>query len=83
MEEFCMISKKYLDLGYTPNVYRKLVVGDKEVYYGCILDINEEAGIAKIRVTPWRDKDAYEKQFQDIPVPLTKLHLPYNQEVEQ
>ena len=78
-----MISKRLLDLGYVPNEYRKLVVGDKEVYYGCILDIDEQAGIAKIRVTPWRDRNAYGKKFQDIPVPLSKLHPPYNDEVEQ
>ena len=78
-----MISKKWLDLGYIPNKYRKLVVGEKEVYYGCILDIDEQAGIVKIRITPWKDKDAYGKRFQDIPVPLSKLHIPFDSEVEE
>ena len=78
-----MISKKLLDLGYIPNKYRKLVVGEREVYYGCILDIDEQTGIAKIRVTPWKDKDAYAKNFQDIPVPLNKLHIPFDSRVEQ
>ena len=78
-----MISKRLLDLGYIPNKYRKLVVGEKEVYYGCILDIDEPSGIAKIRVTPWKNKDDYEKEFQDIPVPLNKLHVPFDREVEK
>ena len=72
-----MLEDKLYDLGYRLNKYGKIVVGTQEVYYGCLIAGDSKIGVAKIRVVPWKYKDREDKEFQDIPVPLTKLHITY------
>lgn len=67
---------------YKLNVYGKIVINEKEVWYGCIIDISSKLGIAKLYVTEWRNKDNLQKEFTELTVPISKFHINY-QELEQ
>jgi hypothetical protein len=71
---------KLKQLGYRLGVYGKIVINEREVYYGCIDDADSKIGLAKISVIPWRDKDIYPRTFNQIPVPLNKFHIYYDKE---
>ena len=67
---------------YKLNTYGKIVINETEVWYGCIVDLSSKLGLAKLSVTPWRERDAIGKIFSEITVPITKFHINY-MEVEQ
>ena len=67
---------------YKLNVYGKIVINEKEVWYDCIIDISSKLGIAKLYVTEWRNKDNPQKDFTELTVPISKFHINY-QELEQ
>lgn len=50
------------------NTYGKIVVGDKEVYYGYIQAIDYEKQTAKLMVIDWRNKGSL--------IPLTEMDCP-------
>lgn len=37
------------------NKFGKIVINSKEVYYGCIADIDYTKKVAKLKVVDWRD----------------------------
>jgi len=66
---------------YRLNAYGKIVVSEKEVYYGCISELDKELEIAKLFILDWRDKDFKPHHFKEMIVPLNKFTIKY--EVEQ
>jgi hypothetical protein len=78
-----MLEEKLYNLGFRLNKYGKIIIGENEVYYGCLIAADSRIGVAKIRVVPWKYKDMPEKEFEDIPVAIQKLHIKYSDEVNQ
>ena len=68
---------------YKLNTYGKIVINDKEVWYGCIQDVSSKLGLAKLYVTEWFNREKPQKEFTEITVPITKFHIKYDQEMEQ
>lgn len=62
---------------YDLNRYGKIVVDSKEVYYGCITEINIENELVKLFVVDWRDKDTQTKTFNEMIVPISKFTIKY------
>jgi len=62
---------------YDLNRYGKIVVDSKEVYYGCITDLDSKVEIVKLLVVDWRDRDADQKTFNEMVVPLSKFTIKY------
>lgn len=67
---------------YKLNTYGKIVINETEVWYGCIVDVSSKLGLAKLWVTPWRNREEKQKDYSEITVPITKFHINY-MEVEQ
>jgi len=67
---------------YKLNIYAKIIINETEVYYGCVTDYNEQAGIAQLLVTDWRDRFKEPKTFYEITTPMKNFVIKY-QEVEQ
>lgn len=67
---------------YELNKYGKIVVNEKEVYYGCIHEIDSKMGIVKLFVIDWRDRELHQHQFEQMVVPISKFTIKYL-EVEQ
>jgi len=67
---------------YELNKYGKIVVDEKEVYYGCITDLDSKMGIAKLLVVDWRDRELQQHTFNVMVVPISKFTIKYL-EVEQ
>lgn len=59
------------------NRYGKIVVNEKEVYYGCITEINFETQLAKLNIIDWRDKEKEPKQFNEMIVPTQKFTIKF------
>jgi len=72
-----MLEDKLYNLGFRLNKYGKIIIGEREVYYGCLIAADSKIGIAKVRVVPWKYKDREDKEFEDMPVALIKLHIKY------
>lgn len=68
---------------YDINRYGKIIINDKEVYYGCVTEYAERAGIAKLYVIDWRDRFKEPKEFYELTSPTTKFIIKYNAEMEQ
>lgn len=66
---------------YELNKYGKIVVQGIEVYYGCVVETDSQAGIAKIYVCDWRDRKSNQKTFKQIILPQRDFIIKY--EVEQ
>ena len=66
---------------YELNKYGKIIVQGIEIYYGCVIDADSQAGIAKIYVCDWRDKHKHTKNFKQIILPQRDFIIKY--EVEQ
>jgi hypothetical protein len=62
---------------YKLNQYGKIVVSDKEVYFGCVIDINTKIQIAKLLVVDWRDREQKPLSFEEMVVPLSKFSIKY------
>lgn len=62
---------------YDLNRYGKIVVDSKEIYYGCIKEINEQAGIVKLFVVDWRDRDIRPRIFTEMITPISKFTIKY------
>lgn len=62
---------------YELNKYGKIVVDSKEVYYGCVLKINQEISVAELLVKDWRDIDDEQRNFTKMIVPLSKFTIKY------
>jgi len=62
---------------YDLNRYGKIVVDSKEVYYGCITDLDSKSGIVKLLVVDWRDRENDQKTFNQMVVPLSKFTIKY------
>ena len=62
---------------YDLNRYGKIVVDSKEVYLGCVTDLDQKAGIVKLLVVDWRDRDDDQKVFNQMIVPLSKFTIKY------
>jgi len=67
---------------YELNKYGKIVVNEKEVYYGCITDLDSKMGIIKLFVIDWRDRELHQKSYDTMVVPISKFTIKYL-EVEQ
>ena len=67
---------------YELNRYGKIVVNEKEVYYGCIAEIDIELKAAKLFLIDWRDKDYNPRTFTTMTAPLNSFTIKY-EEVEQ
>jgi len=67
---------------YEINRYGKIVVDEKEVYYGCIIEVDSKIGIVELFVVDWRDKELPQHQFSKMVVPISKFTIKYL-EVEQ
>ena len=67
---------------YEINKYGKIVVDEKEVYYGCIKEIDAKIGIVKLFVIDWRDRELQQHQYSTMVVPISKFTIKYL-EVEQ
>ena len=65
---------------YRLNEYGKIVVNEKEVYYGCISEIDKTLEIVKLFVIDWRDKDSKPHYFNEMIVPLNKFTIKYEAE---
>jgi len=68
---------------YELNKYGKIVVNEKEVYYGCITKIDVELKAAKLFLVDWRDKHIFPKQFQTMDAPLNAFTIKYDYDDEQ
>ena len=62
---------------YELNRYGKIVVDEKEVYYGCITDIDAKMNIVKLYVVDWRDRELPQKTFNQMVVPISKFTIKY------
>lgn len=62
---------------YELNKYGKIVVDEKEVYYGCIQEIDAKIGIVKLFVVDWRDRELHQKTFNVMVVPISKFTIKY------
>jgi hypothetical protein len=62
---------------YELNRYGKIVVDEKEVYYGCITDIDSKMGIVKLYVVDWRDRELPQHSFNQMVVPISKFTIKY------
>ena len=62
---------------YEINKYGKIVVDSKEVYYGCVLKIDQEISIAELLVKDWRDINDEQISFTKMIVPLSKFTIKY------
>jgi hypothetical protein len=62
---------------YELNRYGKIVVDEKEVYYGCITDIDAKMGIVKLFVVDWRDRELPQHEFNQMVVPISKFTIKY------
>lgn len=67
---------------YELNKYGKIVVDSKEIYWGCVIEINEKSGLAKLYVVDWRDKEQQPLTYNQMVVPISKFTIKYL-EVEQ
>jgi len=65
---------------YEINKYGKIVVNEKEVYYGCIVSIDFKNEIVKIQVTDWRDRFNQPKRFSEMITPISKFTIKYGVE---
>lgn len=68
---------------YKLNVYGKIVINETEVYYGCVIEYSEQAGVAKLYVLDWRDRFKEPKSFYEITSPMRNFVIKYNAEMEQ
>jgi len=66
---------------YKLNEYGKIVVNDREVYYGCIIELTEKE--VKLFVIDWRDRYHQPRQFAELIVPRGTFTIKYEQEVSQ
>jgi hypothetical protein len=62
---------------YELNRYGKIVVDEKEVYYGCITDLDSKMGIVKLYVVDWRDRELPQHSFNQMVVPISKFTIKY------
>jgi hypothetical protein len=62
---------------YELNRYGKIVVDEKEVYYGCITDLDSKMGIVKLFVVDWRDRELPQHSFNQMVVPISKFTIKY------
>lgn len=67
---------------YKINEYGKIVVGDKEVYYGKIVGIDLNLNTALLLVKDWRDKENQSISFCEMVVPITKFTIKYQGDLE-
>jgi len=68
---------------YDINKYGKIVVDSKEVYYGCITEVNEQSGIVKLLVVDWRDREYQPVTFNQMIVPISKFTIKYLESEQQ
>lgn len=62
---------------YELNKYGKIVVDEKEVYYGCITKVDSKIGIVKLYVVDWRDRELPQHSFNVMVVPISKFTIKY------
>ena len=62
---------------YKKNTYGKIVINEKEVYYGCITDFDLKIGIAKLKVIDWKKRTIQPLQYYEMTVPTTKFTIKY------
>ncbi|MFA5365709.1 MAG: hypothetical protein WC325_11065 [Candidatus Bathyarchaeia archaeon] len=67
---------------YELNRYGKIVVNEKEVYYGCIKEIDVELRAAKLFLIDWRDKEHYPHSFQQMTAPLNSFTIKYDDDAK-
>lgn len=68
---------------YQLNKYSKIIVNDKEIYYGCVIDADSKTGLLKLYVVDWGDKNKEPRQFYEMVAPMSRTIIKYNIEVEQ
>lgn len=65
---------------YELNRYGKIIVQAVEIYYGCVTAVDSQAGIAKLFVCDWRDRNSQQKNFKEIVTPLKDFLIKYEVE---
>jgi hypothetical protein len=61
------------------NSFGKIVVGNKEVYYGYIQSIDYEKQTAKLMLIDWRDKDQ-STNYAEMDCPINNFTIKYEGE---
>ena len=62
------------------NKYGKIVINNKEVYYGCVSQVDEEHSILQLYVIDWRDREIRPHKFYAITAPMSAVVIKYNVE---
>jgi hypothetical protein len=63
---------------YEINKYGKIVVNEKEVYYGCIIQLDLPSRVAKLLVIDWRDKNIQGIDYQKMDAPFEAFTIKYD-----
>jgi endonuclease I len=62
---------------YKLNEYGKIIINEIEIYYGCVIEYNEQAGIVKLYVLDWKTRFNTPKEFYEIVAPARSLVIKY------
>jgi hypothetical protein len=62
---------------YRLNEYAKIIINETEVYYGCVIKVDSQLQVAKLRVVDWRDKDSKPLNFKEIDCPTPDFIVKY------
>ena len=68
---------------YQLNEYGKIVINEKEIYYGCVAEADSKTGVLKLYVVDWMDRHKEPRQFYTLLAPMSRTIIKYNIEVEQ
>ena len=67
---------------YQLNKYGKIIINEKEIYYGCVTDADSKTGVLKLYVVDWMDRHREPKVFYEMLAPMSKTVIKFKHDVE-